>query len=84
MRPNIKNVTIGVMNNKNSEIAIDTLDYFSYIKFSMTTHITYLTPFGGNISLSLMKNIFVFCLILRYIFLIPYVHNMLIFVSGLI
>lgn len=41
MRPNIWNVTIGVMNNKKSEIAIDTLDYFSYIKFSMTTHKTY-------------------------------------------
>lgn len=42
MRPNIWNVhvTIGGINNKNSEIAIDTLDFFLYQILIMTTHKT--------------------------------------------
>lgn len=44
MRPYIWSVTIGVINNKNSEIAIDPLDFF-YIKFLMTTHKTNFTFF---------------------------------------
>lgn len=44
MRPYIWSVTIGVINNKNSEIAIETLDFF-ISNFFMTTHKTNFTFF---------------------------------------